>query len=518
MNTNLLCTAVLGTCLLFAGCATVGPDFQQPEAEVAGNWLEAEDPNVDTTQVTYQDWWTVFDDPVLNELTNYAYSQNLTLQIAGLRILEARAQLGIASGLRYPQSQSVQASAARSRSSENAPPFSNLPSSIGDNIDNSVSFWSTSFDVAWEADVWGRFRRGIEAADANLAANMLSYDAMLVTLTGDVALTYTTIRTLQLKRAYALSNVIVQRLALDLAETRFELGVTSELDVQQAISLLEATEASIPLLVMQIRWATNVLSLLLGMPPSDLVDILGSEGTLPMAPVQAAVGIPADLIRRRPDVRAAEMAAAAQSAAIGVSTAELYPHFVLAGSVGLAGETFSDQFDSGSGTGFVAPFVHWNIFNYGRIKNNVRIQDARFQQLVMSYQNVVLNAAREVEDGLAGFIRAKESVGHMAQAAIAAERAVELSLDQYEAGIVDYQRVINSQTVLLQYQDGLADVQGLVVSSLVSTYRALGGGWQLRQGNAYVDAAILETMRDRTDWGELLDDQTEPTHLAPAGP
>ena len=518
MNTNLLFIAVLEACLLFAGCATVGPDFQQPEADVAGDWLEAEDPNIDTTQVAYQDWWTVFNDPILNELTARAYNQNLSLQVAGLRILEARARLGIASGLRYPQSQSVQASAARSRSSENAPPFSNLPPIIGDSIENEVSFWSTSFDIGWEADVWGKFRRGIEAADANLAANMLNYDAMLVTLTGDVALTYTTIRTLQVKRAYALGNVIVQRRALALAETRFELGVTSELDVQQATSLLAATESAIPLLILQIRWATNTLSLLLGMPPSDLVDILGSEGTLPVAPVRAAVGIPADLIRRRPDVRAAEMAAAAQSAAIGVSRAELYPQFVLAGSIGLAGESFSEQFDSGSGDGFVIPLVNWNIFNYGRIKNNVRVQDARFQQLVLSYQNVVLNAAREVEDGLAGFIRAREAVGHMDQAATAAARAVELSLLQYEAGLVDYQRVINSQSTLLQYQDGLADVQGLVVSSLVSTYRALGGGWQLRQGNTYVDATILETMRDRTDWGELLDDQTEPAHLTPAGP
>jgi len=509
---------VLGACLLLTGCATIGPDFEQPEVDVAGNWLEAGNPNVDTTQIEYRDWWNVFNDPVLNELTDHAYNQNLTLRVAGLRILEARAELGFVTGLRFPQSQSVQASAVRSRSSENAPPFSNLPPAIGDNIDPSVNSWSTSFDIAWEADVWGKFRRGIEAADANLAAKMLNYDAVLVSLTGDVALTYTTIRTLELRLAYTRENVTLQQRGLELAQDRFELGVTSELDVQQSLSLLNSTQSLIPFLEMNIRRAKNVLSLLLGMPPSDLENILGSAGTLPVAPLQAAVGIPADLIRRRPDVRAAEMAAAAQSAAIGVSEAELYPQFVLAGSIGLAGETFSDQFDSGSGTGFVTPFVNWNIFNYGRIKNNVRVQDARFQQLVVNYQNVVLNAAREVEDGLVGFLRAQEEVGYLEQAVTAAQRAVELSFDQYDVGLVDYQRVLNSQASLLQQQDSLADGQGRIVSSFVSTYRALGGGWQLREGNTYVDTNTLETMRNRTDWGELLEDETEPAHLAPASP
>jgi len=518
MNTNLLRAAVPAACLLFSGCAAVGPDFEQPDVDVAVDWLEAENPNVDTTQIDYRDWWTVFNDPVLNELTNHAYNQNLNLQVAGLRILEARAHLGISTGLRYPQSQSVQTSAVRSRSSENAPPFSNLPPAISDSIDHSVNFWSTSFDVAWEADVWGRFRRGIEAADANLAANMLNYDAVLVTLTGDVALTYTTIRTLELRLAYTRENVILQQQGLALAQTRFELGVTSELDVQQSTSLLNSTRSFIPFLEMQVRRAKNVLSLLLGMPPSDLQDILGTSGTLPVAPMQAAVGIPADLIRRRPDVRAAEMAAAAQSAAIGVSRAELYPHFVLAGSIGLAGESFSEQFDSGSGNGFVTPLINWNIFNYGRIKNNVRVQDARFQQLVVIYQNVILNAAREVEDGLVGFLRAQEEVGYLELAVAASLRSVELSLLQYDAGLIDYQRVLDSQSSLLRQQDTLADGQGRIVSSFVSTYRALGGGWELRQGNTYVNAQTMETMRNRTDWGELLEDETEPVHLAPAGP
>jgi NodT family efflux transporter outer membrane factor (OMF) lipoprotein len=368
-----------------------------------------------------------------------------------------------------------------------------------------VNFWSTSFDIAWEADVWGRFRRGIEAADANLAANMLNYDAVLVTLTGDIALTYTTIRTLEQRLDYVRENVTLQERGLRLAETRFEFGATSELDVQQSRGLLEGTRSFIPFLEAQIGKARNVLSLLMGMPPNELQEFLGGPSAIPEAPTQAAVGIPADLIRRRPDVRVAEMAAAAQSAAIGVSTAELYPQFVLAGSIGLSGESFSDQFESGSGSGFLTPLINWNIFNYGRIKNNVRVQDARFQQLVTVYENVVLNAAREVEDGLLGFLRGQEEIANLENAVVASQRSVELSLDQYESGQTDFQRVLNSQAALLGQQDSLADARGRVVNSLVSTYRALGGGWQLRGEKSYVDPDTLNEMRERTDWGDLLD-------------
>ncbi len=486
-----------------AGCAAVGPEFQKPEAEVADSWLEAHDPRVDTSSSAYLDWWTVFNDPVLDKLIATAYAENLSLQVAGLRILEARANLGFSIGLKYPQAQSISASYVRSKSSENAPPFSSLPDTL--DIDTSSNFWSSSFDISWEADVWGRFRRGIESAEANLAANMLDYDAVLVTLTGDVALIYTTIRTLEQRLAYLRDNVAIQEKGLELAEIRFEFGATSELDVAQSRALLRSTEAVIPLLQMQISMAKNILSQLLGMPPSTLADILGSETSIPGASENAAVGIPADLIRRRPDVRAAEMAAAAQSAGIGVAAADLYPQFVLAGSFGLAGESFSDQFKSGGSSGFVAPLVNWNIFSYGRIKNNVRIQDARFQQLVVAYEIVVLNAAREVEDGLVGFLRSQERVKYLEQAVVASQRSVELSLDQYEAGLVDFQRVLNSQASLLGQQDALADARGQIASSLVSTYRALGGGWQLREGNSVVHPSTLDTMRERTDWGDLLD-------------
>jgi len=491
--------------LLFTGCTMVGPDFERPETTTEDTWLETEDKRVDTTQAAYEDWWQVFNDPVLANLIDKAYQQNLGLQVAGLRILEARARLGFAVGLQYPQSQEVSTGYARSKSSKNAPPLANLPDDVRDRASQGVNVWNTSFDLAWEADVWGKYRRNIQAADANLARNMLDYDALLVTLTGDVASLYTTIRTFEERLTYALQNVQYQQNALDLARTRFQLGATSQLDVEQSEALLRNTEASIPGLKLGLGRTKNLLSFLLGMPPSDLQSILGGAAKIPRAPIKAAVGIPADLLRRRPDVRAAEMAAATQSAAIGVSQADLYPQFVIAGSIGLAGDSFSDQFKSGSGQGFITPFISWDIFNYGRIRNNVREQDARFEQLAVAYQNSVLNAAREVEDALLGFLRTQEQVVFLTDAVAASERAAALAMTQYREGAVDYTRVLNTQTSLVQQQDRLTATRGDVVTNLVGVYKALGGGWQLRQGNNYVDDDIRKQMAERTNWGDYLE-------------
>jgi NodT family efflux transporter outer membrane factor (OMF) lipoprotein len=498
---GLLALAVIS---LVSACKTVGPDFEKPEAPVADNWLDAEDERVDASTAANQDWWQVFQDPALSQLIETAYEQNLSLQAAGLRVMEARAQLGIATGRKYPQSQSVGGGYAYSRSSINAPPLSSLPDDVLQGVDRTAGVWSASFDAAWEADIWGKFSRGVEAADASLAASMLNYDAVLVSLTGDVAALYTTVRTLQERISVARSNVKLQEQALDLASTRFDLGATSELDVQQASGLLYNTQALIPALELSLSRAQNTLSFLLGMPPSDLGYLLGTSGKIPTAPGSVAVGIPADLIRRRPDVRAAEMTAAAQSAAIGISQADLYPSFGLAGSIGLAGGNLSDMFDSGGTTGFITPFFKWNIFNYGRIKNNVRVQDARFEQAVVGYQNAALAAAMEVQDGLQGFLKSQEQAAFLENAVMASGKASELALVQYRQGATDYTRVLNTQTTLLQQQDALTSVRGQVVSNLVATYKALGGGWQLREGSNYVRPDLIDMMEQRTDWGGLL--------------
>ncbi len=491
--------------LFFAtGCASVGPDFDMPEVPIADTWLDAEKESVNTTSRAYQDWWEVFKDPVLSKLVDAAYRQNLGLQVAGLRVMEARAQLGIATGMKYPQVQSVGGGYVYNRSSINAPPFANLPDGVRSGVDRTSEVWSASFDATWEADVWGKFGRGVEAADANLAANMLNYDAVLVTLTGDIAALYTTIRTLEERIDFTLVNVELQQKALRLADTRFKLGATSELDVQQARGLLNNTQAVVPVLLLNLDRVQNTLSFLLGMPPSNLVSLLGTSRKIPDAPKSIAVGLPAELLMRRPDVRAAEMIAAAQSASIGISQADLYPSLVLAGSLGLAGDSLSNMFDSGGTTGFITPFFKWNILNYGRIKNNVRVQDARFEQAVTAYQNTALAAAREVQDGLQGFLRTQEQVVFLEKAVSASDRAVALALQQYNQGASDYTRVLNTQTALLAQQDALTSARGQVVSNLIATYKALGGGWQLREGQNYISTELKNTMENRTDWGELL--------------
>ena len=491
--------------LLAPGCANVGPDFQKPEADVTASWLSAGDARVDAEATQPEAWWGVFGDATLTALIEEAFNQNLTVEIAGLRIMEARAQLGYAVGLKYPQSQSVGGGYSRSRSSKNAPPLGNLPDDVVNGAKTEVDVYSMSFDAAWEADVWGKFRRGVEAADANLAGRMLDYDAVLVTLAGDVAALYTTIRTYEQRLAYARANVQLQQESLSLAESRFRLGATSELDVEQAKALLHTTEAVIPGLEIGLGRSRLVLSTLLGKPPATLEDSLGASGAIPGAPTSVAVGVPAELLRRRPDVRAAEMVTAVQSAVIGIRQADLYPHFVLAGSFGLAAESFSDQFESDSRTGFLSPFVSWDIFNYGRITNQVRAQDARFEQSVVAYQNTVLNAAREVEDGLLGFLKSQEQTGYLDQAVAASERATKLALTQYREGAADYTRVLNTQTALMVQQDQLTLSQGQVVSSLVATYKALGGGWQVRH-DGYLNAETKARMEQRSDWGGMLED------------
>jgi NodT family efflux transporter outer membrane factor (OMF) lipoprotein len=380
-------------------------------------------------------------------------------------------------------------------------------------------FWQANvgFDAAWEVDFWGRFRRGVEASAANLGSEVANYDNALVSLTAEVARTYTVIRTLEERLNVAHENVKAQERSYQIADVKFRNGAVSELDPAQALTLLRDTESQIPALQSQLRQTRNALSVLLGMPPQDLSDLLGT-GTIPNAPPEVAVGIPADLLRRRPDVRQAELQAASQSALIGVAKTDLYPRLSLVGSIGfLTGDTtnsdLGDIFDSDSLAWSAGPSFTWPILNYGRLTNNVRMQDARYEELIANYQNTVLEAAREVEDGLAGFVGAKASTKLLGESVTAAERAYQLALIQYREGAVDYQRVIDTQQRLLTAQDRYTDTRGNIALNLVSTYKALGGGWQVRAGKGFVSEAREKEMRERTDWGDLIPGKELPEDL-----
>lgn len=495
------------------GCATVGPDYERPTAPVASQWIDEGAAGISNDSRDYRDWWTAFGDPRLDVLVQMAYRQNLTLRAAALRILEARARLGIAVGTSYPQVQLATGAAGGSRLSLNDAPFASLPDEVRNDIDPTIGSYGLGVEAAWEIDFWGRFRRGIEASEAELAGSIAGYDDVLVSLTADVALTYVLIRTIEKRLAFARQNVAIQQRSLDIANVRFENGLTTELDAQQARSLLRSTEALIPDLESDLRQARNALSVLVGISPVELDSVLETGGgAIPQPPDNVAVGIPAELLRRRPDVRLAELNAAAQSARIGVAQADLYPAFSLSGALGLAAVSSGDVFDSDSRTGFGAFGFRWPFLNYGRLANNVRVQDARFQALVAAYQNTVLQAVREVEDGLIGYRKARERVGYLADGVQASERSVELSNFQYSEGLADYTRVLDTQRTLLSQQDTLTRSQGDVVLNVISVYRALGGGWQLRYQGNLIPESIRTEMRERTDWGGLL----EPVALQPA--
>ncbi|MGH8120624.1 MAG: TolC family protein, partial [Gammaproteobacteria bacterium] len=381
---------------------------------------------------------------------------------------------------------------------------------------------NVGFDVGWELDLWGRFRRGIEAADAELLASLADYDDVLVSLTANVATAYTLIRTFEERLAIARANVEIQERSFAITNDRFRNGTITELDVKQAESLLLGTKSTIPALEIGLQTSKHALSTLLGMPPGGVEDMLKSPGVIPSAPAEVAVGVPAELLRRRPDIRKAELQTAAQSARIGVAESDLYPHFSLVGSIGLrAGDTFNsslgDLFHLNSIEAFGGPTLTWDVFNYGRIKNSVRVQDARLQQLIVNYQNTVLEASREVEDALVGFLQSQEQVVFLDQSVEAAKRSVELALLQYGEGIADYQRVLDTQQTLFAQQDVLTSSRGDIATSLIAMYRGLGGGWELRSGKPFVPEKTLETMRKRSDWGQLLDTTTDDLST-PVGP
>ncbi len=485
--------------MLVSGCAAVGPDYETPQAPMSQQWIDIDAPRVNNQSADYAQWWTAFEDPVLNSLVEMAYQQNLTLRIAGLRILEARANLGIAVGSRYPQSQQINGGAARVQVSENE------PGSVF--VDRNFNTANVAFDLAWEIDFWGRFRRLIESADAQLDASIADYDDVMVALAAEVARSYVLIRTFEERLLLAQANVVTQEDALRIADVRFQNGAVTELDVQQARAVLGNTEAAIPLLETGLRQTTNALAVLLALTPRDLGDLLKGAAPIPAAPPEISMGVPAELLRRRPDVQRAERLLAAQSALIGVAITDLYPRFTLAGSVGfrtsdLAGSS-SDLFDSGNTTGFLGPFFSWNVFNYGRIQNNIRVQDARFQQLLVNYQHTVLSALAETENAIVAYLKAHDRARFLGESVAAAQRSVELSLVQYREGTTDFNRVLDTLDLLFEQQDAATATTGDIATNLIIMYKALGGGYEEggeRNIQEYVADEDQEQLRARTKY------------------
>jgi NodT family efflux transporter outer membrane factor (OMF) lipoprotein len=455
----------------------VGPNYQPTPAAIASDWIDSNDPRVLNQPLQYPDWWSVFKDSVLNQLVATAYQQNLTLREAGLRVLQARAQRAIAAGNLLPQTQQLSGDYTRTQISILQQPFL-LP--FPGLFSRAFDKWSLAGNLSWELDIWGRFRRAVESADASLEASVQEYDAVLISLIAEVATAYIDIRTFEQRLIYARRNVEIQEKSLELTKTQAKEGKTDYIGPNLAESNLEGTRAGIPSLEIGLRQANNRLCTLLGIPTVDLRESLGKGNGIPTAPAEVAVGIPADLLRRRPDVRAAESQVAAQTAQIGIAISDLYPSIAITGEITTQVEDLGNLFNGRSNGGSIGPGFRWNVLNYGRIKNNVRLQDARFQQLVAAYQNQVLFANQEVEDALVAFLKTQATVKALQRSVNATQRALELELINFQEGEKDFTGAFVLQADLAVKQDQLAAAQGDIVASLVGLYKALGGGWEIR--------------------------------------
>jgi NodT family efflux transporter outer membrane factor (OMF) lipoprotein len=494
--------ALLLTSLWLGACAMVGPDYKRPEVPWLGDWkggsLETQKPEANRPRADTETWWRNFNDPVLDGLVEIAQRENSGVRTAGLRIMEARAQLGIAGSALYPQLQQINGQVLRIGGNSPTGP------------DTAFTSYGVGLSVGWEIDFWGKFRRGIEAADAAYFASIAQYDDVQVLVAAQTASLYATIRTIELRLRIAHENAALQRRSLEITEHLFKSGNESELDLQQARTLYLSTIATIPDLEGSLRQTQNALSVLLARPPGPLPEMDAGKEQIPLATLDVVVDMPADMLRRRPDVRTAEAQLAAQSALIGVSKAALYPSISLAGTVGLSTTSLSGA--SRVVDWALGPTLVWNVFDYGRLKNQVLVDDARFQQLYEVYQDTVLQAAREMDDAAVGFATNRQQVDVLRDAVQAARRSLDIATIQYREGLVDFERVLDSQRTLFSQQERLVTVQGAVVQNLVTLYKAMGGGWERAREQPVVDQATRNVMSERSQWKGLLD-----APLPPAG-
>ncbi len=455
----------------------VGPNYAKPAAPISDQWIDVNDRRIISESVDEVAWWRTFNDPVINRVVWASYQDNLPLRTAGMRVLEAQAQRGIAVGGLFPQSQQAFGDYQRIQIGKSGNALG-----IGAFPFRAFDLWGTGASVAWELDVWGKFRRAIESADANVDASIEDYDDVLVCLIAESTAAYVQYRTFEQRLVYAHANVTIQEEYVRIAETRFKNGAVSELDVTEAKSQLAETEALIASLEAGLRQTNNALCVLLGISTRDLKSDLG-DGPIPTAASEVVVGIPAELIRRRPDVRRAEREVATQSALIGIAAADLLPAFSINGSINYQASKFSDMFSPAALAGSVGPSFRWNILNYGRIANNIRVQDARFQQRAIEYQQAVLDANAEVEDAIISFLKAQQQHAALRAAVKLTERSVELVRTQYREGDIPFNRVNDRLHDLVLRQDNMATAEAAIALSLIRIYKTLGGGWEIRSGD-----------------------------------
>ena len=503
---------------LTAGCTIVGPDYEGVQTPaLPTSWDNAA---AATQSKAVANWWQLFDDPALTGLIEQAARQNLPLEAAGLRIVQARAALGISDALLFPQQTQVNG---------------NLAYLYRNNDDfNSAAI---GLDVGWEMDVWGKYARGIESSEANLYASIASYRDVLVSISAEIARNYINYRTAQERIYLSRRNIAIQQRVVDMTQVQYDSGNVSELDVQQARTQLYATQSALPALDIVRLQAGNAIAVLLGVRPEDIAPLLATpeqgkdidldqsiqrvgrddvvsaqytaNSVIPQAPAPDQQ-LDARLILRRPDLQVAELAARSQSARIGFTEADLYPHFSLFGSIGLSQTVRSgDSFDFDDAvTASIGPGLTWNIFQFDRIRNQVRIEDALFQQSLVNYSQQVLEAVREVSNAMDAYRNSVRKSEYDFKAVESSIRAFNISATQYNNGLVSYQRLLSTVEKMTLREDAYAQTRGEIANQVVALYKALGGGWESFTDQPVLPAATVDQMKSRVDWGNYLQPST----------
>ncbi len=486
-----------GFLVLLQACTNLGPDYREPDVGWLDQWQtdlygQLEAGTADVEDLAF--WWEAFNDPVLNELIETAKRENPGIRVAALAIVQSRAALGIATGSQYPQVQQASGSWARADS---------WPTE-GDNSGNhsDLNTYSTDFSVAWEVDFWGRWRRTVESADAAFYSSIANQQNVQVLLSAQVAQTYFAWRTTLRQIEIARENAELQKRSYEITSSLYNSGQSSELDLQQARSQYLATLASIPNLEISLRQIENALAALLGRAPGDLPELRGLGSDLPALDQVMIREIPASLLMRRPDIRTAAWQVAAQSAQIGIAEADMYPSVSLFGTVGWSGNSLDGRSDSL--TTAVGPSFSWNLFNYGRLENSVRVQDALLQQAIEGYQYTVLQAAQEIDNAAISVVKTREQEAILAESLQAARRSLELATRRYQEGYSDFSRVLDSQRAVAAASTSYVGNQGAHVNSVIAFYKALGGGWTPISGDELIPLETREVMEQRTDWNDML--------------
>ena len=449
------------------GCVTVGPEYTPPASEVPAKWDLPRDPALTPGEADLRRWWGVFHDPLLDALMERAAQGNLDLKSAMARVEQARFQIGVVTGDAMPSLTGNGGSTVQRASEYDAAP-------------GGTTAWShsASLQASWEIDLFGRIRRSIEAAEADYQASQEDRLDVMITLYAELAQAYLSLRTNQARLGAALRNITSQKAVLELTRVRFNNGLASGLDLSQAESVLASSQAEVPQLRDSLSQAVNTITLLLGLPPGALHRELAPPRPIPLPGDAVGLGAPADLLRRRPDIRRSERQLAAATARIGVATADLYPSFSLTGTIGISAANGGDLLKGGSHFFSAGPGFTWNLFQGGSIRNQIKLKEALTREALYTYQLAVINALNETDSAFRSYRHELQRLEALKRTVATQRRTLELAVDLFKQGLQDFQSVLDAQRQLFTYDDQLAQSQGQAATNLVLLYKALGGGWQ----------------------------------------